>query len=53
MNEIKVKLLRGIIIIMVSGASAYIICKAFTLFFQSIDDIHRLTKIVKLVIRCL
>jgi len=53
MNKVKVKLLRGLIIIMVSAASAYIICKAFILFFQSINDIYRLTKIVKLVVRCL
>jgi len=53
MNKVKVKLLKGLIIIMVSGASVYLICKAFTLFFQSIDDIHRLVKIAKLVVKCL
>jgi len=52
MNKIKVKLLKGLIIIMVSGASVYLICKAFTLLSQSIDDVYRLVKIAKLVIRC-
>ena len=52
MSKIKVELLKTIIVIMVSGAVAYVVYRSFALFFQSMDNIHEAIETVKLVVKC-
>lgn len=53
MNKVKVKFIKMLIILSISGFLVYIIYRGLGLYFQSINDIYKLIGTTKLVVNCL
>lgn len=50
MNKVKVKIMKTLIILSVSGLTSYIVSKSLILFFKLIKDIDKLKMVVECII---